>query len=151
MSSGHPCFGQWFHRLCIYLCGAEGMSCFPPTGAPGLWDIPGGQCKRIYLSPRETELINSRGDHKFSHYLACGPEAGGGGWLGGGRWSRICPPICPGPACGWAVSCCSNSHIAQHMADVADQFYTDVCQFVHLPVCWRQTLITIKNNSQLLQ
>lgn len=47
VSSGQPCFGQCPLRLCIYLCGAEGMSCFPPTGAPGLLDIPGGQCRRI--------------------------------------------------------------------------------------------------------
>lgn len=86
------------------LWSAEGMSCFPPTGAPGLWDIPGGLCKRIQLFPRETKPINSRGGHKFSHYLACSPEAEGSGWLCWGSWSRNCPPTCPGSARGWAVS-----------------------------------------------
>lgn len=33
-------------------------------------DIPGSQCRRIQLSPGETELINSRVARKFPYYLA---------------------------------------------------------------------------------
>lgn len=42
-SSGHLSFQQCPLEVCICLVCEEGISSFPPTGAPGRWDIPGGQ------------------------------------------------------------------------------------------------------------
>lgn len=52
------------------------MSIFPPTGAPRLGDIPGSDCGYNLVVSQATELINSWGARKFSHYLA--PEGGEG-------------------------------------------------------------------------